>query len=175
MIKNFSIGKISKPHGVRGEVNIIPFDEDLTIFKNLKCVYLSSSNVSEDDLQEFHVDSIKFKNNRVVIKFDTISTCNEAETLRNKFLRIKREEIHLKDGDYFIADIKECTVYDEHDVFLGKVSEVIKTKNNDVYWIKKTQFNDELLIPVLNSIVLKIDTDSHKIIIKEVKSWSYEN
>lgn len=175
MIKNFSIGKISKPHGVRGEVNIIPFDEDLSIFKNLESVYLGSSDIDEHDLKEVKVDSIKFKNNRVVIKFHEICTCNDAETLRNKFVKIKRESINLKDGDYFVADIKECNVYDENNLFLGKVSEVIKTKNNDVYWIKKTQFNDELLIPVLKSIVLKIDIDSRKIVIKEVKSWSYEN
>ena len=175
MIKNFSIGKISKPHGVHGEVNIIPFDKDLSIFKDLESVYLGCRDIDESDLKELKIVSVKFKNNRVVIKFDEISTCNEAETLRNKFVKVKRENIDLKDGDYFIADIKECNVYDENDFFLGKVSEVIKTKNNDVYWIKKTQLNDELLIPVFKSIVLKIDIDARKIIIREVKSWSYEN
>lgn len=172
MINLFAIGKISKPHGVRGEVNIIPFDEDLEIFKNLKSVYLSNSDTREDDLTEVNIVSTKFKNNRVVMMLEGFSTCNDAELLRNKFIRIKRDEIPLKEGDYFIADIKECNVYDENNVFLGKVSEVIKTKNNDVYWIKKTNLNDELLIPVMKSIVLSINIDERKIIIKEVKSWS---
>lgn len=172
MINLFSIGKISKPHGIRGEVNVIPFDENLDIFKNLKCVFLSKSDTLEDDLTPVNIASIKFKNNRVVMGIEGCSTCNDAELLRNKFVRIKREDIPIQDGDYFIADIKECTVYDENGVFLGKVSEVIKTKNNDVYWIKKTNLNDELLIPVLKSIVVDIDIDEKKIIIKEVKSWT---
>lgn len=172
MINVFSIGKISKPHGICGEVNVIPFDEDLKIFKNLKSIFLSSSDTLEEDLVSVNVSSIKFKNNRVVMGIEGYSTCNEAELLRNKFVRIKREDIPIKDGDYFIADIKECTVYDENGVFLGKVSEVIKTKNNDVYWIKKTSLNDELLIPVLKSIVMDINIDEKKIVIKEVKSWS---
>ncbi|BAK81128.1 ribosome maturation factor RimM [Candidatus Arthromitus sp. SFB-rat-Yit] len=172
MINVFSIGKISKPHGIRGEVNVIPFDEDLKIFKNLQSIFLSNSDTSEEDLVLVNVSSIKFKNNRVVMGIEGCSTCNEAELLRNKFVRIKRENIPIKDGDYFIADIKECTVYDENGVFLGKVSEVIKTKNNDVYWIKKTSLNDELLIPVLKSIVMDINVDEKKIVIKEVKSWS---
>ena len=171
MIKKFSIGKISKPHGVKGEVNIIPFDEDLSIFKKIESVFLSSSDVDESDLKEVKIETVKFKNTKVVIKFSEFNSCDEVEFLRNKFLRIRREEIPLKDGDYFIADIKECTVYDEHDNFLGKVFDVIKTKNNDVYWIKKTQLNDELLIPVLKSIVLSIDIDKRKIIIKELSSW----
>ncbi len=172
MINMFAIGKISKPHGVRGEVNVIPFDEDLSIFKNLDSVFLSDSDVREDDLKEVNIISTKFKNNRVVMLFEGVNTCNDAEMLRNKFIRIKRGEIPLKDGDYFIADIKECNVYDENGAFLGRVSDVIKTKNNDVYWIKKTSLNDELLIPVLSSIVLSINIDERKIIIKEVKSWS---
>lgn len=172
MINMFAIGKISKPHGVRGEVNVIPFDQNLDIFKNLKSVFLSNSDTLEDDLIQVNIVSTKFKNNRVVIMFESCFTCNDAELLRNKFIRIKRDNIALGEGDYFIADIIECNVYDENSVFLGKVSEVIKTKNNDVYWIKKTNLNDELLIPVMKSIVLSINIDERKIIIKEVKSWS---
>lgn len=172
MINMFAIGKISKPHGVRGEVNVIPFDQNLDIFKNLKSVFLSNSDTLEDDLIQVNIVSTKFKNNRVVIMFESCFTCNDAELLRNKFIRIKRDDIALGEGDYFIADIIECNVYDENNVFLGKVSEVIKTKNNDVYWIKKTNLNDELLIPVMKSIVLSINIDERKIIIKEVKSWS---
>lgn len=172
MIKNFAIGKISKPHGVRGEVNIVPFGEDLDIFKGLDRVFLSSSDTEDDDLEEVEIISIKFKNNRVVLKFNNFQTCNEVELLRNKFIKIKREELKLEDGEYFIADIKECSVYDENGLFLGAISEVIKTKNNDVYWIKKTQLNPELLIPVLKTIIIDINIDERKIIIKEVKSWS---
>lgn len=172
MIKYFAIGKISKPHGVKGEVNIIPFDEDLEIFSNLQKVFLSNSDTSESDLKESKISSIKFKNKKVVIKFCDCDTCNDAELLRNKFIRIAREEISLKEGDYFIADIKECNVYDDEGTFLGKISEVIQTKNNDVYWIKKTSLNDELLIPVLKSIVVDVNIDEKKVIIKPVKSWS---
>lgn len=172
MIKHFAIGKISKPHGVRGEVNIIPFYEDLSIFKELNKVFLSSSDTDESDLKEIEIDSIKFKNKKVVVKLSGCDTCNDAELLRNKFIRIAREDISLQDGDYFISDIKECNVYDDEGEFLGKIFEVIQTKNNDVYWIKKTSFNDELLIPVLKSIIVDINIEQKKVIIKPVKSWS---
>lgn len=172
MIKYFAIGKISKPHGVKGEVNIIPFDENLEIFHNLKRVFLSNSDTDESDLKEIEIYSIKFKNKKVVAKFINCNTCNDAELLRNKFIRIEREGISLKEGDYFIADIKECNVYDDEGTFLGKISEVIQTKNNDVYWIKKTNLNEELLIPVLKSVVIDINIDKRKVIIKPVKSWS---
>lgn len=172
MIKYFAIGKISKSHGIKGEVNVIPFDEDLEIFNNLKKVYLSSSDVSEDDLDEIEISSIKFKNKKIAIKFNGCDTCNDADLLKNKFLRIPRENIKLEDGSHFIADIKECSVYDDEGTFLGKIFDVIKTKNNDVYWIKKSSFNDELLIPVFKSIIVDIKIDEKIIIIRPVASWS---
>ncbi len=171
VIRFFSIGKISKPHGVRGEVNVLPFDEELNIFKKLDKVFLSSYDVDESDLEEIEIEFVKFKNKRVVIKFSQFDSCDDAESLRNKFVRIKREDISLKDGDYFVADIVGCCVYDENGLFLGKIADVIKTKNNDVYWIKKSDDNDELLIPILRSVVLDIDVFQKKIIIKPVKSW----
>lgn len=172
MIKYFAIGKISKSHGIKGEVNVIPFDENLEIFNDLEKVYLSDSDVSENDLKEIEISSIKFKNKRVAIKFNGCDTCNDAELLKNKFIRIPREDIKLEDGSYFIADIKECSVYDDEGTFLGKIFDVIKTKNNDVYWIKKSSVNEELLIPVLKSIVVDIKIDERIIIIKPVASWS---
>lgn len=171
MIRFFSVGKISKPHGVKGEVNIIPFDEELGLFSSLQKIFISSSDVEENDLKEVEIDSVKFKNKRVVIKFRDFNSCNDAEELRNKFVRVRREELTLEDGDYFIADIINCSVYDEDGMFLGIVSDVIKTKNNDVYWIRKTDQNDELLIPVLKSVVLDINTCEQKIVIRSVKSW----
>ena len=73
---------------------------------------------------------------------------------------------------FLFLNLIECNVYDDEGEFLGKISEVIQTKNNDVYWIKKTSFNDELLIPVLKSIIVDINIEQKKVIIKPVKSWS---
>ena len=47
---------------------------------------------------------------------------------------------------------------------LGQIYDVIQTKNNDVYWIRKPK---ELLIPVLKSIVTDINIDERKIEYKE--------
>lgn len=172
MIKYFAIGKITKNHGVKGEVNVIPFNDDLEIFKGLEKVYLSSSDVLENDLKEREISSIKFKNKKLAIKFDGCDTCEDAELLKNKFIRIPREDIKLSEDSYFVADLKECSVYDDQGVFIGKIFDVIKTKNNDVYWIKKSSVNEELLIPVLKSIIVEIKIDERIVIIKPVKSWS---
>ena len=63
-------------------------------------------------------------------------------------------------------------VYDTNDKELGKVFDVISTRNNDVYWIKQPK---ELLIPVLRDIVLSVDIDEKKIVIRPVGEWQDED
>ena len=172
MKEYFSIGKISKPHGVKGEVNLIPFNDDEIFYKNLKNVFLSDNCEEINKFEEHKIVSLKFKNKKIVIKFDGYNSCNDAENLRNKLMIVKREELPLNDGEYFIGDIKGCEVYDVNSKFLGKIYDVIQTKNNDVYWIKKTEFNDELLIPALSFVVLDINVNDKKVIIEAVERWS---
>ena len=55
---------------------------------------------------------------------------------------------------------------------LGKVFDIISTKNNDVCWIKEPK---QLLIPVLDDIVLDIDLDNEIITIAPVGDWQDED
>ena len=63
-------------------------------------------------------------------------------------------------------------MYDTSGKEIGKVFDVISTPNNDVYWIKEPK---EVLIPVLRDIVLSVDIDLKKIIIKPVGEWQDED
>ena len=80
--------------------------------------------------------------------------------------------VELEEDCYFIADLRECTVFDIEGKELGQIYDVIQTKNNDVYWIRKPK---ELLIPVLKSIVTDINIDERKIIIRPVGEWMDED
>ena len=97
----------------------------------------------------------------------------DAERLKEKFMEVERENaVELEEDCYFLADLRECTVFDTEGKELGKIYDVIQTKNNDVYWIRKPK---ELLIPVLKSIVLDINIDERKITIRPVGEWMDED
>ena len=73
---------------------------------------------------------------------------------------------------YYITDIIGSDVVDTEGNELGKIYDVIQTKNNDVYWIRKPK---ELLIPVLEDIVLEINVEEKKVIIEPVRQWLDED
>lgn len=160
-----SVGQISKPHGIKGEVKVIPLTDDIKRFRKLKKVYI--------DGNEKTIVWCKMQVDRVILKIEGIDTIEAAEILRNKYIQVKREEaVRLPKDSYFVTDLVSCTVYDTLENKIGKIYDVIKTGSNDVYWIKDEK---EVLIPALKDIVLEVDIDSHRIVIRPIKEWQDED
>lgn len=158
-----SIGQITKPHGVKGEVKVFSLTDSLEEFKTLKKVYI--------DNVERRITSCKLQNDRVILKIDGIESMNDAEKYRNKYLKIHREDARILEEDtYYIADLLDCEVFDTDGEKLGKIYDVIETGSNDVYWVKGGK--KEVLIPALKEIVLEVNIEENKVLIKPVNVWS---
>lgn len=159
------VGKIVNTHGLKGEVKVIALTDDPKRYNDLDFVLI--------DGVERKIQGCKFQKDRVIVKIEGIDSIEEAEKYKNKYMEIPREyAVPLEEDTYYIADIIGCNVYDTSGKSLGEVYDVIQTKNNDVYWIRKPK---ELLIPVLLEIVTDIDIDNRKIIIKPVGEWQDED
>ncbi|MBW9151793.1 ribosome maturation factor RimM [Clostridium estertheticum] len=157
-----SVGTIGKTHGLKGEVKVFSLTDSLERFKKLKNVYI--------DGEIRKVEGCKLQADKAILKIEGIDTIEQAETYRNKYLMVKREDaVKLTEGSYYVADLLDCSVFEEgSDEELGKVFDVLNTPGNDVYWVKG---KEELLIPVLKNIVVSVDINKRIIIIKPVKEW----
>ncbi len=165
MKKFLTIGEITKPHGVKGEVKVFPLTDDPKRFLDLKTVLI--------DGKEIRVTEVSVGSDRAILKLQGIDTLEQAETLRKKTLVVPRDEaVELEDDAYFIEDLKDCTVFDTEGTLLGQISDVIVTGSNDVYWIKQPK---ELLIPALKNIVTEVNIKEEKVIIRPILEWSYED
>lgn len=165
MNKYFNVGKIVNTHGIKGEVKVLPLTDDVNNFKRYEKVMV------KDEWKE--ILGVKFQKDRVILKLEGIESINEAEAYKENYIYVLREdEPELDENTYYITDIIGATVFDTNNNDLGKIYDVIETKNNDVYWIKKPK---ELLIPVIDDIVLEIDDKNKKVIIKPVGEWQDED
>ena len=165
MSKNLKVGKIVNTHGLKGEVKVIPLTDDPRRFDDLEYVLI--------DGKEVDIEGCKYQKDRIIVKLEGIDRVEDAEKLKNKFMEIPREfAVELEEDCYFLADLRECTVFDTDGKEIGEVYDVIQTKNNDVYWIRKPK---EVLIPALKSIVTEINIDERKIIIRPIGEWMDED
>lgn len=158
------IGKISGPQGVRGEVRVVPLTEFPERFKKLKTALL-------DDGTSLPVESVRYHQQFVLLKFTGLDDRNSIEHLRNKLIRIERKDlVPLPEGHYHVFDIIGLSVYNEQDEFLGKISDLLQTGSNDVYVVEQ-QNKQPLLIPGLKSVVLQVDIPGGKMVVRLQEEW----
>ena len=175
MIKFLRVGKIVKPQGIKGEVKVLPTTSDLDKFKKIKSIILHMDEEAKDeeiekcvDLEIKKITGVKYLKDFVILKLENIDKVEDAEKLRNLSIYIKREDSgDLKTNEYFVADLKELKVVDyKNDKEIGIVADILETKNQNILVVKKDKNSKkEILIPLVDEFVKKIDLDNKKIIV----------
>jgi 16S rRNA processing protein RimM len=150
----FSLGKITRPHGIAGEVKVQTPPEFLTALEGIKQVYLRFPNAQP---VPYKIRSYRLHQDAVLLKFFKVVTRNHSEALRGAEVLIASDDLpRLSEGQYYAHQLIGMAVQREGGEVLGTLSEVLATGSNDVYVVKKPD-DTELLLPVLESVVRKID------------------
>lgn len=161
----FNVGKIVNTHGLKGEVKVIANTKDVNNFKRYGYVLINE--------EERKIEGVKFQKDRVILKIEGINSIEDAEMYKGTEMFVLREnEPDLDEDEFYVRDLIGMHVFDTEGKDLGEIYDIIETKNNDVYWIRKPK---ELLVPALIDIVVDIDLDEEKITIKPVREWQYED
>ncbi len=149
------IGVVTSPHGVRGEVRVYPTTDEISRFSEVGTLLLEKEGVRS--LRT--IESVKQLKGMVALKLSGIDSVEEAETIRNADLLIRRDQSSpLKEGQYFIGDLLDLLAVREDGTEVGTVEDVLKTGANSVLVIKKKD-GKELLLPVIPDCVLSVDSD----------------
>lgn len=152
------IGKLGAPHGIRGELRVIPLTDFPERFENLKQVYV------EDALLD--IESVKYHKQFVIIKFKQCPVREEAARLTGRLIYIdKKDAVPLEEGEYYTFDIIGLEVFDVDGNTLGNVTEVLKTGSNDVYVVSQKGQAKQLLVPALKAVVREIDIEKGRMVV----------
>ena len=159
MQKRLEIGQIINTFGIKGEVKVIPFTNDIRRFDELENIYVKTKKESK----LYKIESIKYHKNMVLIKLKSINTPEQAELLKNAYIEIDRNQaIQLKEGEYFIVDLIGLDVYTDEGKLLGKVDDIYNTGANDIY-VVKDELGKQILLPGIKEVIKNVDLDSEKI------------
>ena len=152
------IGRVGAPHGVRGDLRIIPLTDFPDRFTGLREVMVG------DEL--LHIERIKPQGKNFLMRFRGYAVREAAQRLTGCLLTVERAEAApLDEGEYYVFDIVGLAVYDEADRALGTVENVLRTGSNDVYAVR-TEDGRELLIPALRAVVQQIDLGAGRMTVR---------
>ena len=155
------IGILSKPHGLRGEIKLNLHSPDSNLIINIKEVYIDSI--------VFKVSTVKKIPNGALIKFLSKDDRTSVEKLVKKRVFIDKHIIPtLPNGNYYFFElIGSSVVY--NDEIIGTLIEIVETKANNIYVVKKKD-GEEVLIPKTKSFIKNFNKEKKilEVILPEV-------
>ena len=151
--------------GIKGMVKVVPFTDDIKRFNDLKKVYVENKKKKE----EYEIEQVSYHKNMVILKFKGIDKIEDAEKLRDSYLKINREDaVPLEENSYFIVDLIGLDVETQEGNLLGKLEDIYNTGSNDIY-VVKDELGKQILLPAISDVIKKVDLESKKIIVHLLK------
>jgi 16S rRNA processing protein RimM len=150
---------ITKPHGVRGEIRLLPDVYDQAVFLKLKELYV--------DNKTYALEYAKIANDYIIVKIKGVDDRDAADAFRNKTAEIdEKDQAKLPEGVHYIRDLIGCGVYAGEER-IGTVKDVLQNGAADVYVVIGDD-GREIMFPALKDLIKKTDTEN-KIIVLDKK------
>ena len=141
------IGKIGRPHGIKGFVKIHSFTEPaINIIQ-----YLPWYDKNKKPLTVLKCEKL---GDKVIALFD-----EKEKPDVNTELWIERSQLPpLQEHEYYWTDLIGLSVYNQENHYLGEVTEIFNTGANDIVRVENKEKTIKILIPfVFNRYIIKID------------------
>ena len=158
-MKYFQIARVLKPQGIRGEVKLKVFSDDIARFAGTDHVYLKRGS----EYVYRKASKGRVYKDFVYLAVEGIETRNDAEAMRGEYLYIDRESAApLDDGEVYLADIIGLAVEDEEGCALGTLTDVLQNGGVDVYCVKAER---GFMFPAVPHVVIKKDVQGGRIVV----------
>ena len=159
-----SIGIITKPHGVKGGIVVVPITDEIEQFETLQEISVQDR---EGKRNNFAIEWVKAQSQKVILKLDEINDRNQALALKGLYIDKPFDRSHKLSGDeYYIFDLIGLKVRTAENPCLGEVTDVLTLPANDVYVVRDG--SKEYLIPAIKDVVKKIDLEEEYILIEPI-------
>jgi len=153
------IGRIGRPHGVRGEVTIETRTDEPDRH------FVAGNVLLVEGGQPLTIETVKWHSGRLIATFAGFSDRTAAESLRNTVLEAERADDERPEDpdefyDYQLVGLDVVTTAGE---VVGIVSEVLHLPAQDV--LSVTSGDREILVPFVSAVVPQVDLDARRIVI----------
>ena len=154
------IGRIARPHGIRGHVIVNP-DTDFAGERFREGVRLLVGT----DAKPMTVTAARFQQGRPVIALEGVETMNDAEALHGVELRVPPEALHaLPAGSYYEHDLVGCTLTTEDGRALGVVRAV--EQRGGPARLVVGHGREEFQLPLVDAFCVEIDVAGRRIVVR---------
>jgi 16S rRNA processing protein RimM len=154
----YEVGRIVKPHGLKGEVQILLDVSNPEEYADMDSVFIDLKG----ELIPYFIEKIQIRSTVNIVKFEGINTPEDALKLKNAKLYLPDDLLEeLEEGEYYFHELVGCIVTDTAKGALGTVQAVYELPSQNVMGVMVQ--GKEVLVPIVDEIVQAVDTQNKTI------------
>ena len=164
--KFISIGKITKPVGLKGYVKVLNLTDFPERFKSLESIKLFNEKENLmtinkfSNSEDFYIKDVIYDKDSVKILFNNFEDIDSVRNLIGCILIIEESKRKkLNKGQFYYYDLIGLDVIHK-DVKVGEILSIENYGGQDLFNIKMIETNKNVLIPFVNEFIKKIDVEN---------------
>jgi 16S rRNA processing protein RimM len=155
------VGRVTRAHGLKGEVAVMVLTEVAERFQPGGVVYL-------EDGRRLTVAGSRPHRGRMLVTFEEVPDRSAAEgIIRTNLVVPESASPALPEGSYWDHQLIGSDVVTETGRSLGALRDVIHTPANDV-WSAVDDAGVETLVPAIAEVVASVDVAARRVVVREV-------
>lgn len=164
-----AIGRLQKPHGLKGELQMGVMTDFPERIKNGKTIYIGEKH------QPAKITNTRHHNAGMLVSLEGFNHRDEVEHIRNWYVYVRIDELPiLPKGEFYQHQLYGLDAVTEEGLFLGKISDIIETGANNVY-VASAENQEDVLLPSIDEVILKIDLKKNQILVHLLPGLLPEN
>lgn len=163
----FIVGRVLKPHGVKGEVKVQIETSFPEKFKSRKRLYIGKN---AKEAKPIDVASARLTDNAALLKFKGVETPEEAEKLRNHWLFVDETQlVKLGKNKAYIHELVGLAAYDIEGNAIGTLANVISLPSCDAYEIRNGE--KSVLVPAIEEFIEEVNLSEKRVVVKRFEEF----
>jgi 16S rRNA processing protein RimM len=159
------IGRIGRPHGIGGEMRVIPTGATLVTVRPGDRVMLAGAGVGA--AREAEVVALRPVDRGVLIRLRGVDVREDAAALTGATVSVSHDRLAaiVEPDEFYVRELVGCVVCTA-DAVLGTVTEVYPGAANDAL-VVTTDAGQQILVPFTKDAVTELDLDGRRVLIRD--------
>lgn len=145
---------MGKAHGLGGDVYVVPISDDPHRFD-------PGSRLLHSSGSELVVERSRSHHQRLIVRFEGITTREEAEGLPGALYVTPADLRDLEEAEFWEHDLVGCAVVTPDGISVGEVEAIIRGAAQDLLEVKTA--GGPRYVPLVKELVLAVDLDTRRV------------
>ena len=164
------IGRVGRPHGLRGECKVIPETDDPERILRLRSAYVGDTPA---DARAYAIRSARAQQTKlgalVLLRLEGVEDVQGAAALSQRSVYARETDLPpLASDEFFLHDVVGLAVLTDTGDAIGVVRDVWATPANNIYVVARPGKRDAL-IPATPAFIEKVDIKGRKLVVRPIE------